>query len=224
MTENDFLLADRIVKIKSINEKYNLLDNAYISFSGGKDSTVLHYILDKALPGNKIPRLFLNTGIEYKFILDFIRKMQNKDDRIIIYNVGKNIIDTLSKVGYPFKSKEHSQKVLEYRNGNRNNSILRYFKIAPNGYRPCPDKLLYQMNDGGLKISNRCCNEFKKKSASLWMKENSKSIVMTGMRKYDVDRDYVTEAMEWIDFNTLRSIPYLPKEYRPIIIYEVEEL
>lgn len=36
MTENDFLLADRIAKIKSINEQYNLLDNAYISFSGGK--------------------------------------------------------------------------------------------------------------------------------------------------------------------------------------------
>lgn len=33
-----------------------------------------------------------------------------------------------------------------------------------------------------------------------------------------------TEAMEMLDFNTLRSIPYLPKEYRPIIIYEVEEL
>ena len=35
MTEYDFLLADRISKIKSINEKYNLEDNAYISFSGG---------------------------------------------------------------------------------------------------------------------------------------------------------------------------------------------
>ncbi len=49
MTENDFLLADRIAKIKSINEQYNLLDNAYISFSGGKDSTVLHYICENTL-------------------------------------------------------------------------------------------------------------------------------------------------------------------------------
>ena len=65
MTENEFLLRDRIAKIKSINEQYDLENNAYLSFSGGKDSTVLHYLLDEALPENKIPRLFLNTGIEY---------------------------------------------------------------------------------------------------------------------------------------------------------------
>jgi 3'-phosphoadenosine 5'-phosphosulfate sulfotransferase (PAPS reductase)/FAD synthetase len=68
MTENEFLLRDRIAKIKSINEQYDLENNAYLSFSGGKDSTVLHYLLDEALPENKIPRLFLNTGIEYIYI------------------------------------------------------------------------------------------------------------------------------------------------------------
>ena len=68
MTENEFLLSDRITKIKSMNDMYDLEHNAYISFSGGKDSTVLHYLLDEALPNNKIPRLFLNTGIEYIYI------------------------------------------------------------------------------------------------------------------------------------------------------------
>ena len=41
---------------------------------------------------------------------------------------------------------------------------------------------------------------------------------------YDENRDYATEAMEWIDYNTIRSIPYLPENYRPIIIYNVEDL
>ena len=40
----------------------NLENNAYISFSGGKDSTILHYLIDLALPNNKIPRVFINTG------------------------------------------------------------------------------------------------------------------------------------------------------------------
>lgn len=40
MTEFDFDLADRIQKIKSINNLYNLEKNAFISFSGGKDSIV----------------------------------------------------------------------------------------------------------------------------------------------------------------------------------------
>jgi len=78
MTENEFLLADRIQKIKSINELYDLENNAYISFSGGKDSTVLHYLFDEALPNNKIPRVYLNTGIEYKSIVQFVERERER--------------------------------------------------------------------------------------------------------------------------------------------------
>jgi len=74
MTENEFLLQDRITKIKSINELYNLEENAYISFSGGKDSTVLSRLIDLALPNNKIPRVYINTGIEYKNVVSFVER------------------------------------------------------------------------------------------------------------------------------------------------------
>ncbi len=30
-------------------------------------------------------------------------------------------------------------------------------------------------------------------------------------------------AIEWIDYNTLRSLPYIEEEHRPIIIFEIEE-
>lgn len=66
MTENDFILFDRIEVIKKTIEKYGE-ENFYISFSGGKDSTVLHHLIDEAIPGNKIPRVFMNTGIEYNY-------------------------------------------------------------------------------------------------------------------------------------------------------------
>lgn len=183
MTENDFLLADRIAKIRSINEKYNLLDNAYISFSGGKDSTVLHYILDEALPNNKIPRVFINTGIEYKDIFLFVKSLAEKDERFVIYSPKVNIKQMLEKVGYPFKSKEHSQKVQGYRCGQRSKSLLKYFGFEAGGYNPCPKKLLYQLNDTSLKISNKCCYKLKKEPVVNWMKENNKSITITGMRK-----------------------------------------
>ena len=45
---------------------------AIIGISGGKDSTILHYLIDLALPNNKIPRVFLNTGIEYHDIYIYI--------------------------------------------------------------------------------------------------------------------------------------------------------
>lgn len=39
----------------------------------------------------------------------------------------------------------------------------------------------------------------------------------------DEDRDYVFEAMEWVDYNIIRSIPYLPENYRPIVIIMIED-
>ena len=53
-----FLINDRIQKIRQITTDYNILENGYIAFSGGKDSTVLSDLVDRALPGNKIPRIY----------------------------------------------------------------------------------------------------------------------------------------------------------------------
>lgn len=183
MTENKFILQDRIQKIKSINELYDLENNSYISFSGGKDSTILHYILDEALPNNKIPRVYINTGIEYKDIYIYVKNLAEKDERFVIYSSGVNIKEMLTKEGYPFKSKEHSQKVLEYRNGGRSDYLLKYFRIKEGGFNPCPKKLLYQIQNSDLKISHKCCYKLKKEPIKRWMKENRKSITITGMRK-----------------------------------------
>ena len=78
MTENEFLLQDRLAKIKSVIEKYGE-ENFYISFSGGKDSTVLSALVDMALPGNKIPRVYANTGIEYRLILEFVERERERE-------------------------------------------------------------------------------------------------------------------------------------------------
>lgn len=181
MNDYDLILFDRIEKIKQINEQYDLENNAYISFSGGKDSTVLHYLIDLALPNNKIPRVFLNTGIEYKFIRDFVQELAKNDDRIIVYNSGVNIKKMLEENGYPFKSKEHSVKVNLYQKGYKSTSVIRY----KNGSQfQCPKILLYQLsNDFKLNVSSMCCNKLKKEPIKKWQKENNKPITLTGMRK-----------------------------------------
>lgn len=182
MTENEFLLADRIQKIKSMNELYDLENNAYISFSGGKDSTVLSYLIDEALPNNKIPRVFINTGIEYKKIVNFVEREREKDCRIIIIEPSQNIKETLEKYGYPFKSKEHCERLQEYRNGNRGAYLLKYFNIIEGGYRPCPQKLMYQLEPSfNLNISKECCNRLKKIPLHKFEKQNNRTIAITGM-------------------------------------------
>ena len=178
----DLLLFDRVEKIRQVNESLDLENNSYLSFSGGKDSTVLHYLLDIALPGNKIPRVYINTGIEYKDIRQFVEKLAKTDERIIIINSGVNIKRMLEEEGYPFKSKEHSLKVSEYKKGSRATNIIKYKEFR--GQFSCPKKLLYQYKPSfTLKISNHCCYRLKKDIFKHWSKENHKSITLTGMRK-----------------------------------------
>lgn len=77
MTENEFLLEDRLAVIRDTIAKYGE-KNFYLSFSGGKDSTVVHHLLDMAIPGNRIPRVFSNTGIEYNAIVEFVRERERE--------------------------------------------------------------------------------------------------------------------------------------------------
>lgn len=185
--DNEFLLQDRLQKIRSMNELHNLEGNAYLSFSGGRDSTILHHLLDEALPGNRIPRVYINTGIEYAMVLKFVRKLQEQDDRIIIYNAGVNIKQMLEEKGYPFKSKEHAEKLSVYQNSGKTKYVQAYLGEAPGHTCPkfmCPSKLRYQFTDEfKIKVSRRCCHELKKKPAARYAKETGRSVVMTGMRQ-----------------------------------------
>ena len=156
----------------------------YISFSGGKDSTVLSNLIDLAIPNNTIPRVYANTGIEYKMIFDFVSKKAENDNRIVILKPSKNIRQMLEEYGYPFKSKEHSLYVSEYqRMGERSACYDRY--LFPEDKRKkygCPKILRYQFTpEFNLKISKKCCDELKKKPLKKWMKENDKTFCITGM-------------------------------------------
>lgn len=184
---NNFLLQDRLQKIRSINELHNLEENGYLSFSGGRDSTILHYLLDEALPGNKIPRVYINTGIEYTMVLQFVRKLQEQDQRIIIYNSGVKIKDMLETKGYPFKSKEYAEKLSIFQNSGKLKTVRQYLG-EEEGHTcakfMCPPKLRYQFTDEfKIKISKRCCNELKKKPAARYAREAGRPIVITGMRQ-----------------------------------------
>ena len=130
MTENELILFDRLEVIRKTNEKYDLENNAYISFSGGKDSTVLHYLMDEALPGNKIPRVFGNTGIEYNAIVDFVKRKAKEDTRFELIKPSMPIKETLEKYGYPFKSKQYSHVIKAFQ--RHKEEIIPYFEMIRN--------------------------------------------------------------------------------------------
>lgn len=179
--DNELMLFDRLEVIKTTIAKYGE-DNFYLSFSGGKDSTLLHHLLDEALPNNKIPRVYIDTGIEYLAIREFVLNLAKNDNRIAIIKPTKPIKQTLEKCGYPFKSKEHSLKLSQFQKGLISPNIEKYMRFG--GKFACPKSLAYQFTkDFSLKVSDRCCYKMKKEPAHKWEKENHKSIAITGMRR-----------------------------------------
>lgn len=185
MTDNEFLLFDRLTKIQSVVNQYGE-ENFYISYSGGKDSTVLHELVDMALPGNRIPRVYANTGIELNMIRDFVKAKAESDERFVILIPSQSIKKVLEEKGYPFKSKEHSTYLNIYQNNHSmTKSVHRY--LYPEEKRKtfgCPQKLRYQFTeDFTLPVSKKCCDEIKKKPLHTWQRENNKPYAMIGIRR-----------------------------------------
>ena len=59
-----------------IRQWYDHFDgNVYVSFSGGKDSTVLKHIVDGIY--NDVPAVFVNTGLEYPEIQKFVHDIKS---------------------------------------------------------------------------------------------------------------------------------------------------
>lgn len=78
-------------------------DHVCVSFSGGKDSTVLLHIV-REMYGDEIPAVFVNTGLEYPEIQRAVRSYPN----VAILTPEMNFHEVLSRYGYPVISKEVS--------------------------------------------------------------------------------------------------------------------
>lgn len=181
--DNELLLFDRLNVIKDTINKYGE-QNFYLSFSGGKDSTILHYLIDMALPNNQIPRVFINTGIEYQTIVNFVKSLAKNDPRFVILQPTQAIKPMLEKYGYPFKSKQHSHNVMVYQHSGVGLSVKRYLGIIESNTKfRCPKSLLYQFTqDFKIKLSDNCCRKMKKEPIKKWEKVSNRHIAITGMR------------------------------------------
>lgn len=78
--------------IRQWHEYYD--GNVYISFSGGKDSTVLLHLVRQLYP--EVPAVFCDTGLEFPEIRDFVKLIANT----FTYTVQK--FDTIKKIAKKF--------------------------------------------------------------------------------------------------------------------------
>lgn len=153
------------LSLDRIRKWYEYWDgNVYISFSGGKDSTVLLNLVRSIYP--KVPAVFVNTGLEYPEIVKFVKTIDN----VIWLKPKMNFKDVLVKYGYPVISKEIAQNIYEIRNTKSEKlRNTRLFGDEKNRGR-VSDKWKFLIN-APFKISSSCCDVMKKRPFKTYEKE-----------------------------------------------------
>ncbi len=152
--------------------------DVYVSFSGGKDSTVLLDICRKIYPN--IKAVFCDTGLEYPEIKQFV----NSIDNITIIKPDISFKKVIQEYGYPVISKEVARNVrLAKKIGTRTGDFyMKKFngELFYNGKKSdynC-EKYKYLLN-APFKMSEQCCDVMKKKPFKNYEK-NTKTYAIVG--------------------------------------------
>ena len=181
----DFHWADAKARFKMKDSEYIYEvepGQVYVSFSGGKDSTVLKHIVDSMYDG--VPALFVNTGLEYPEIQKFA--MSQPD--VVTGRPDMRFDEVIKNYGYPVISKEVSQTVYEAkRNLETGKYTYRLKKL--NGEAVDKDGNPSQYNipqwkfllDADYDISHMCCDVMKKKPAKNFEKETGRRPMIATM-------------------------------------------
>lgn len=141
----------------------------YISFSGGKDSTVLLHLVRELYPD--IPAVFINTGLEYPEVQHFARSFDN----VTTLTPKQNFSQVLAKYGYPFLGKEIAKNIYYARFGGKGNAhYLKMFALGKyQGSKYATTKYTECLNLD-FKIAPHCCDVMKKGPAHRYEKETGR--------------------------------------------------
>lgn len=132
------------------------LDKVYLSFSGGKDSTVLLDLCRKLYPN--ILTVFCSTGNEYPDIIKFVNQKKEEGVNLQIIHPSLTPKQVWEKYGFPLVSKETASKIHKVR------------------YNPTTDTSKMIMGDGKYRLpykwrwlvyepfetTAQCCDKLKK--------------------------------------------------------------
>lgn len=151
----------------------------YISFSGGKDSTVLLDIARKLYPD--IKAVYVDTGLEYPEVRNFVKTIDNVEwlypirwDKSKRQYVRTSFREVILEQGYPLVSKEIAECVQDARKSIAKNDGTYTYRLKrlngelldKNGNKSkynCP-KWRFLL-DAPFKVSNLCCDIMKKNPA-----------------------------------------------------------
>ena len=178
-----------------IEELWNETDGkCYVSFSGGKDSTVLLALIklcQELYTVGDIPAVFSNTGIELGVTVDFVKWVkENYYPNVVVIHPLKSFDAVLKENGKPIKSKMKSKDLKQWHYGKRSNALLLLLLLGTSfssGKQSCKhiiaDRDIHMLHDDfDIKPSNSCCDWMKKKPFEHYAKLNGALGDMQGVR------------------------------------------
>lgn len=178
----------------------------YVSFSGGKDSTVLKHIVDNTPGVYDVPAVFVNTGLEYPEIQQFVREV--KAGKYDCFNSNVEIVrpemrfdDVIKKYGYPVVSKDVSNTISGAKNSIKNGvyshrlcklGVQKYeygglYDEGKFDYKRTLEKSMYRQDkwrfllDADFNVSNYCCDVMKKKPSKQYEKQTGRKPIIGTM-------------------------------------------
>ena len=147
---------------KRIREFHEAVDGkTFVSFSGGKDSTVLLHLVRSVYPDT--PAVFFNTTNEFHEILEFVRSVENVEWLMpkMTFN------ETVEKEGFPLISKMNAVKIRRLRTQDESCSTSQLYltgytsngKFSPRSKLPEKWK---RFIDAPFDVTEKCCDILKK--------------------------------------------------------------
>ncbi|WDS60550.1 PAPS reductase [Bacillus phage BC-6] len=185
-------IADALFRIKRDYDRTG--GQIYLSFSGGKDSTVVAELIKMAKLPTDIPFVFANTGIELNATLEHVKNFDYPN--VVLVKPRKPAVKIWKEDGRPIKSKLKSEALGTYQKHlddpfgtSRSRQLIS--GEAEKGGEKLGKKTMYGLAkkdfhllhpDLEYKIANKCCHYMKKMPFKDFAKDNNMNGTFTGVR------------------------------------------
>ena len=194
------------------------LDKVYISYSGGKDSTVLSHIAKNMYPN--ILHLFANTTNEYPETIQHIKweKEENGTNIITVLPIDakgetwtfKRVVETY---GYPMFSKRVSNAIRTYQH-----ALSERTKQNAQGYIGRNFKKYEKYKE--LPISDKCCDKLKKEPLRRKAKQLGLQCTILGIL---ASESYQREK-DWLEYGCNVFHERKDNQSRPLSFWNDEDI